>query len=96
MGITITIGLAHYPRDTRDPNSLIKIAEAALYAGKEGGGNRVALPPSEEMVMKSVYYPATSVRRLKQLAERLGRKESVLLREALDDLLRKYDQLPGK
>jgi hypothetical protein len=25
------------------------------------------------------------------LAERLGRKESQLLREALDDLLRKYD-----
>jgi predicted transcriptional regulator len=31
------------------------------------------------------------VRKLKALAERLGRKESPLMREALDDLFRKYD-----
>jgi len=31
------------------------------------------------------------VARLKKLAEQLKKKESVLLREALDDLLRKYD-----
>ena len=42
--------------------------------------------------MKSTYYGATSVRNLKGLTERLGRKESALLREALDDLLRKYGQ----
>ncbi len=66
-------------------------ATAALQAAKEGGRNRVGLPPNEEMIMKSCYYPATSVRKLKALAERLSRKESHLLREALDDLFRKYD-----
>ncbi|MCL4424072.1 MAG: diguanylate cyclase [Firmicutes bacterium] len=91
---TVTIGLAHYPRDTREPKGVFKLAEAALFAAKEAGGNRVALPPTEEMVMKSCYYPGTSIRRLKQVAERLGRKESGLLREALDDLLRKYDRPP--
>lgn len=43
------------------------------------------------MVLKSCYYPASSLRRLKGLAERLGRKESQLLREGLDDLFRKHD-----
>jgi hypothetical protein len=43
------------------------------------------------MVMKSCYYPPSSMRKLRALAERLGRKDSPLLREALDDLLRKYD-----
>lgn len=41
--------------------------------------------------MKSCYYTVSGVRKLKELAKRLNRKESHLLREALDDLLRKYD-----
>lgn len=43
--------------------------------------------------MRSCYYTTTQVTRIKRLAEGLKRKESVLLREALDDLLRKYDRL---
>jgi diguanylate cyclase (GGDEF)-like protein len=89
--ITITIGVAQYPRDARSVRGLLQAADAALQAAKEGGRNQVALPPNEEMVMKSCYYPATSIRKLKALAERLRRKESHLLREALDDLFRKYD-----
>jgi len=58
---------------------------------KEMGRNQVALAPNEEMVMKSCYYPSTAVRQLKILVEQLKKKESVLLREALNDLLRKYD-----
>lgn len=89
--VTITIGVAQYPRDARDSQGLLKAAGAALMAAKETGRNQVALPPNEEMVMKSCYYSAAAIRRLKALAEELRRKESVLLREALDDLLRKYD-----
>jgi len=89
--VTATIGVAQHPRDAKDVRGLLEAAAAALQAAKEGGRNRVGLPPNEEMVMKSCYYPATSVRKLKALAERLSRKESHLLREALDDLFRKYD-----
>jgi diguanylate cyclase (GGDEF)-like protein len=89
--VTVTIGVAQHPRDAKDAHGLLEAAAAALQAAKEGGRNRVGLPPNEEMVMKSCYYPATSVRKLKALAERLKRKESHLLREALDDLFRKYD-----
>jgi diguanylate cyclase (GGDEF)-like protein len=89
--VTVTIGVAQYPRDARDIPGLYRAADAALMSAKEQGRNVVALPLNEEMVMKSCYYPSTGVRKLKALAERLQTKESVLLREALSDLLRKYD-----
>jgi diguanylate cyclase len=90
--LTVTAGVAQYPRDAKDEPSLMRTADAALMAAKESGRNQVALPPNEEMVMKSCYYASASVRKLKALAERVNRKESALLREALDDLLRKFDQ----
>jgi len=92
--VTITAGVAHCPRDARDVPGLFKAADAALQSAKDTGRNQVGLPPNQEMVMKSSYYPAASVRKLKNLAERTGRKESHLLREALGDLLRKYDTAP--
>lgn len=90
--MTITVGVAQYPRDGKTESALRRAASAALVSAKEIGRNQVALPPNEEMVMKSCYYPSTNVRRLKSLAEQLNKKESALLREALDDLLRKYDR----
>lgn len=89
---TITIGVAQFPRDGKTDGALRRAASAALSSAKEIGRNQVALPPNEEMIMKSCYYPSTNVRRLKSLAEQLNKKESALLREALDDLLRKYDR----
>jgi diguanylate cyclase (GGDEF)-like protein len=90
--VTITIGVAQYPRDGKSEATLNRAASAALMSAKEIGRNQVALPPNEEMVMKSCYYPSTSTRKLKQLAEQAKKKESALLREALEDLLRKYDR----
>ncbi len=45
---------------------------------------------AELRLVKSCY-SSSSMRKLKDLAKRLNRKESHLLREALDDLLRKHD-----
>jgi hypothetical protein len=44
------------------------------------------------MVLKSSYYGVGQLGRLRSLAQRLQKKEAVLLREALDDLLRKYER----
>ncbi|HWQ11664.1 MAG TPA: diguanylate cyclase [Roseiflexaceae bacterium] len=93
--VTIKAGVAQAPRDAKDQRGLVSAADAALQAAREVGRNTVCLPPNEEMVMKSAYYPATSLRRLKALAERLKRSESRLLREALEDLFRKYDTREG-
>ncbi|MDB5085307.1 MAG: hypothetical protein JWN30_2193 [Bacilli bacterium] len=90
--ITLTVGVAQHPRDAKDFESLTRAAESALMTAKEIGRNQVALPPNEEMVLKSCYYSSTSLRRLKALAEIQSKKESILLREALEDLLRKYDK----
>lgn len=88
---SVTIGVAHYPRDAKDIASLIAAASAAQAAAKESGRNQVSLPPNEEMVMKSCYYSSNAIQKLRALSKKLNRKESPLLREALDDLIRKYD-----
>jgi len=94
---TVSIGVANTPRDTkvRGPAAsyeLMRKADLALLAAKEKGGDAVGLTPSDDMVLKSSYYSAAQLARLKGLAERQKKKEAVLLREALDDLLRKHER----
>jgi diguanylate cyclase (GGDEF)-like protein len=88
----VSIGVANIPRDAKSPEDLMRKADLALYAAKEQGGNAVGLPPGEDMVLKSSYYSSAQLGRLRSLAERLKKKEAVLLREGLDDLLRKYER----
>lgn len=87
---TASIGVASIPRDAKSPDELLRKADLALYSAKDQGGDAVGLTPGDEMVLKSSYYAVSQLARLKALAERLGQKEAPLLREALDDLLRKY------
>ena len=90
---TASIGVANAPRDAKTGDELVRKADLALYAAKkEQGGNAIGLTPSDEMVLRSSYYGVAQLGRLRALAERLKKKEAVLLREALDDLLRKYDR----
>ena len=91
-GASATIGVANAPRDAKSGDQLMRKADLALYAAKEQGGNVVGLPPADDMVLKSSYYSAAQLARLKALAERKKTKEAVLLREALADVLRKYDR----
>ena len=89
---TASVGVSNVPRDAKNADDLLRKADLALYWAKEQGRGRVGLTPGEEMVLKSSYYGVAQLGRLRGLAERLKKKESVLLREALDDLLRKYDR----
>jgi diguanylate cyclase len=92
LAVTASVGVASAPRDAKTSSELMKMGDLALYAAKDQGGDTVALAPGAEMVLKSSYYTAPQLGRLKALAERMNKKESVLLREALDELLRKYDR----
>jgi len=66
-------------------------ASEALYRAKTGGRNRVCLAREERMVTKTSYYTQGQLAGLSRLAKREGLNEAVMLREALDDLLRKYN-----
>jgi diguanylate cyclase len=90
VSCTASVGVVNAPRDGKTPQDLLRKAQLALYSAKEQGGDRVGLSLGDEMVLKSSYYGVAQLARLKTLAERAGKKESVLLREALDDLLQKY------
>ena len=46
--VTTSVGVATFPGDAADPDELIRNADAALYAGKRGGRNRVV--PFTEVV----------------------------------------------
>ena len=89
---SVSIGVANIPRDTKTPGELMRKADLALHAAKEQGGDSVGLTPADDMVLKSSYYSTAQLARLKALAERKKTKEAVLLREGLEDVLRKYDR----
>lgn len=42
LHITISIGVASFPQDARDPIELVELADAALYHAKQNGRNRVS------------------------------------------------------
>jgi len=61
VGISASIGVAAYPADASDASALLEAADAAMYASKRGGRNRVSfrsvagpftdvLPPAAEPV----------------------------------------------
>lgn len=91
----ISGGVAGFPGDASERVDLLRKAEEALFRAKRSGRNRVALAATSQMVTKTSHYSQTQLERLGELARKESRTEAFLLREALDDLLRKYDQ-PGE
>ncbi len=88
---TITIGMATAFEDASRCAELIRKADGALYRAKISGRNRVAMAKEEKMVPKTSHYTQDQLQRLAKLAKKEGVGEAILLREALDMLLKKYD-----
>jgi diguanylate cyclase (GGDEF)-like protein len=88
---TISAGIAALPIDGSSANELLRKADEALYRAKVAGRNRVMLAYEEKMIAKTSHFTATQLDRLSALSKDEGIGEAALLREALDDLLTKYN-----
>ncbi|MFN2153182.1 MAG: diguanylate cyclase domain-containing protein [Anaerolineales bacterium] len=89
--VTITGGIASYPIDGTQESEIQRKADQALYRAKVTGRNNIRLAYEEKMAPKTSHYTLTQLERLSNLARKEGVGEAVLLREALDDLLIKYE-----
>lgn len=89
---TLSFGVASYPRDAKNVVELFRVADSALFRAKELGKNRICLSEAESMVLKSNYFTKTQLDRLSRLSKATDRTEAFLLREALDDLFKKYSK----
>ena len=88
--LTISAGVAAFPIDGNDMNELMRKADGALFRAKVGGRNKIVLSYEERMAPKTSHFTLTQLERLSALAKEQDVGEAVLLREALDDLLVKY------
>ena len=89
--VRISAGLASSPDDSAEAVELINKASDALYRAKVSGRDKVCLARDEKMITKTSHYTQGQLLGLRRLAEREGFGEAVLLREALNDVLRKYN-----
>lgn len=90
--ITVSFGIACYPRDSKNIIELLRIADSALFRAKKFGKNKIYLSEIESMVLKSSYFTKTQLDRLSELSKQKDKTEAFLLREALDDLFKKYSK----
>ncbi len=88
--LTLSGGVAAYPSDGTTIAEILRKAEQALYRAKVSGRNRICIAQEERMIPKTAHYTATQLERLSRLAKEQEVPEALLLREALDCLLRKY------
>ncbi|MCA8925661.1 MAG: diguanylate cyclase, partial [Planctomycetes bacterium] len=93
---SLSAGIAGLDRDGETLDQLLAQSHAALWRAKTLGGDRTSLPVAERKQLKTTYYEQGQLERLKRLAARVEIKESVLLREALEDLLLKYKSAPPR
>ncbi len=91
VGATFSAGVAACPDDGVRAQEVLRKAVDALYRAKATGREKVCLAREEKMVTKTTYYTQGQLAGLQRMAKRMGISEADLLREALDDLLRKHN-----
>ncbi len=90
MKITFSGGVGTFIEDGTTDKEILRKADEALYRAKMTGRNKICLAREEKMVPKTSYYTHGQLMRLNKLAKAKNVVESILLREALDDIFKKY------
>lgn len=88
--VSISAGISSYPIDSTEMDEIQRKSYQALFRVKKEGKGKILLAHDEKMVPKTVHFTETQLERLSMLATELSITEARLLREALDDLIRKY------
>ena len=91
LSLTLSAAIATFPEDGTRAQDVLRKGVDALYRAKTTGRNKVCLAKEERMVTKTSHYTQSQLARLSLLSKQDKLGEAVLLREALDDLLMKYD-----
>lgn len=89
--VTVSVGIAEVFEDANRVSEVIRKAESALFRVKAAGRDKVGLAREEKMIPKTSHYTQAQLQSLTKLSKREGVGEAILLREALDMLLKKYD-----
>ncbi|MCL2204091.1 MAG: diguanylate cyclase [Defluviitaleaceae bacterium] len=90
-GQSISVGISAYPEDGSRAADIYRRADSAMVRAKKEGRNCVRLAREEKLTPKTSHYTAAQLEQLSEISEKISVGEAALLREALDDLLRKYD-----
>lgn len=89
--LSVSMGLAALPEDGDQLRHLERRMSEAIYRAKNSGRDRICLAREEKMITKTSHYTQGQLEGLTRLAKRKSVSEATLLREALDDLLRKHN-----
>ncbi|MFH1742902.1 MAG: diguanylate cyclase [bacterium] len=89
------IGLAGFPEHGSSRIEILRRAEEALYVARQAGKDTIQLPPTEVLHKVTVPMSTIQIERLNSLAAHEGVNAPDLIREAVDDLLRRtYENGP--
>jgi len=88
---SVSIGVSSCPEDGSRPADILRRADGAMIRAKKNGRNLVCLAREEKLIPKTSHYTQAQLEKLTVISEKAAVGEAALLREALDDLLRKYD-----
>jgi len=89
---SVSIGIASFPEDGSRTADIYRRADGAMIRAKKEDRNCVRLAREEKLTPKTSHYTQAQLEQLSEISEKISVGEAALLREALDDLLRKYDE----
>jgi diguanylate cyclase (GGDEF)-like protein len=91
--VQVSGSVGEFGRTADNVVKLLNLCSEGLMLAKNQGRNRMVFAPGsreQKMVLKSSYYLSSQLEGLSKLSAKTQKSESALLREAIDDLLRKY------